>query len=206
MKPKPDNQTHEGATNPAEAARVGVCVCACLLGLLGILLAPLSVEAQVRSSAKSAKGIELQELKTALTVAQKQLSAERIRSNALDDTRKALAESLAAANSEARTERAAYQDLLIKMEALGVDVLNVDPKSLQQRLLKAVRSTELEREQSRKLSAQLLRLSEAVVSYLQTAGTGLNYLQTNLKTRRYYVPCRSRQAKPPHYLEFHTFG
>ncbi len=156
---------HEHGT--ATAVKVVVCVCVCLLGLW----APASVEAQ---AASATTGIEFQELKTALTVSQKQLKAEKIRSAALDDTRKALAESLAAANYEARGERAAYQDLLIKMEAMGVDVLNVDPKSLQQRLLKAVRTTELERQQSQKLAAQLLKLSEAVVSYFQTAGGGVN--------------------------------
>lgn len=153
-----NSQRHESIT--AIAVRVIVCACAGLL----VLSIPGFAGAQNKPSNA---GIEFQEMKTALTVAQKQLAAEKIRNDALDETRKALAESLAAANSEARGERAAYKDLLIKMEALGVDVLNVDPKSLQQRLLKAVRATELERQQSQKLSEQLLKLSEAVVNYFQ---------------------------------------
>ena len=143
----------------ATAVKMIACACVCLLGLL----VPCSVEAQT-------VGIEVQELRTALEVSQKQLKAEQIRSSALNDTRKALAESLAAANNEARGQQAAYQDLLIKMEAMGVDVLNVDPKSLQQRLLKAVRTAELERQQNQKLAAQLIKLSETVVAYLQVAG------------------------------------
>lgn len=159
------NQARMGAAITATAVRVVGYACVCWL----VLLMPSHVEAQAKVSPPS---IELQELKTALAVARKQLAEERVRTAALDETRKALAESLAAANQEALKERAAYQDLLIKMEALGVDVLSVDPKSLQQRLLKAVRTTELEREQSRKLSAQLLKLSEAVVGYFQAAGGG----------------------------------
>ncbi len=152
------------ATATANAVNVVVAAALCLL-LAGSLLMSASLEAQDAS-------IEIQELKTALKVSQKRLAAEKIRAAALDETRKALAESLAAANNEARTERAAYQDLLIKMEALGVDVLNVDPKGLQQRLLKAVRATELEREQNQKLSSQLITLSESVVGYLQASAQG----------------------------------
>ncbi len=159
-------QTRLGAAITANTVRVVGCVCALLVLLPGM-------QGIARGQAEGElSAIEFQELKTALTVARKQLAKERVRTAALDETRKALAESLAEANREALKERAAYQDLLIKMEALGVDVLSVDPKSLQQRLLKAVRTTELEREQSRKLSAQLLKLSEAVVGYFQTAGGG----------------------------------
>ncbi len=163
-----NNQMRKSATTPASAARVLVCV----VLVLGACLASESIVAQSKASNASSSAIELQELKTALTISQKQLAAEKGRTAALDEMRKALAESLAAANSEAKVERAAYQDLLIKMEALGVDVLNVDPKGLQQRLLKAVRTTELEREQNRKLSGQLLKLSESVVSYFQSTGGG----------------------------------
>lgn len=152
------------ATATANAVNVVVSAALCLL-LAGSLLMPGLLKAQNAS-------IEIQELKTALKVSQKRLAAEKIKVEALDETRKALAESLAAANNEAKTERAAYQDLLIKMEALGVDVLNVDPKGLQQRLLKAVRATELEREQNQKLSSQLITLSEAVVGYLQASAQG----------------------------------
>ena len=161
-------QARASATTTATAVRVGGYACGCLLILL-VLLMPSHSRAQAKVSPSS---IELQEVTTALAVARKQLGEERVRADALDETRKALAESLAAANQEALKERAAYQDLLIKMEALGVDALSVDPKSLQQRLLKAVRTAELESEQSRKLSAQLLKLSEAVVGYFQAAGGG----------------------------------
>jgi hypothetical protein len=162
-----NSQERMGAGITAAAVRGLGYACVWLV----VLLMPGHVEAQAKVPPTS---IEFQELKTALSVAQKQLAEERVRAAALDETRKALAESLAAANQEALKERAAHQDLLIKMEALGVDVLSVDPKSLQQRLLKAVRTTELEREQSRKLSTQLLKLSEAVVGYFQTAGGGAN--------------------------------
>ena len=69
----------------ARAVKVIACACVCLL----VILVP-SVAAQAKSSAA---GIELQELKTALTVSQKQLAEEKIRFAALNETRKALAES-----------------------------------------------------------------------------------------------------------------
>ena len=166
MYPKNNSQLSE---HTPTAIALGVVARACVW--LAVLLGTVTTSPLLVAQAKdSVTAIEFKELKTALAVAQKQLKEERIRSAALEETRKAVAESLAAANAEARRERAAYQDLLIKMEALGVDVLNADPKSLQQRLLKAVRTTELEREQSRKLSVQLLKLSETVVSYLQEVG------------------------------------
>lgn len=161
-------QLRRRATIPAMAVKVAMRASVCLWAL-GVLPGSGSLVAQ---GAPSDSSIELQELQTALTVTQKQLATEKNRATGLDVTRKALAESLAAANSEAGLQRAAYQDLLIKMEALGVEVLNVDPKSLQQRLLKAVRAGELEREQNRNLSEQLLSLSESVVNYFQGGGGG----------------------------------
>lgn len=172
MKPGNNIQRSEDRFTTRTVVSVLVYALVCVGILAGWLLSSQLAGAQVRTTTKSARSIELEELKTALAVARKQLDEERVRANALDETRKALAESLAAANSEARRERAAYQDLLIKMEAMGVDLLNIDEKSLQQRLLKAVRAAELEREQSGKLAQQLIELSEAVAGYLKTAGTG----------------------------------
>lgn len=148
------------ATTTASAVRVVSLACAAML-ISGVCLSS--------SSFAQNAAIELQEVKTALAISQKQLATERVRSSALDETRKALAESLAAANSQAKQQRTAYRDLLIKMEALGVDVLNVEPQGLQQRLLKAVRATALQREQNQKLAQQLMTLSEAVVGYLQNS-------------------------------------
>ncbi|MCF6311659.1 MAG: hypothetical protein L3J39_04330 [Verrucomicrobiales bacterium] len=150
------------ATTTASAGRVVTLACAALL----ISAVGLSSDAFAQNKVTKA-AIELQEVKTALAISQKQLATERVRSAALDETRKALAESLAAANGQAKAQRTAYQDLLIKMEALGVDVLNVEPQGLQQRLLKAVRATALQREENQKLAQQLMTLSEAVVGYLQ---------------------------------------
>lgn len=159
------------ATTTASAVRVVRLACVAML-ISGVCL---SSDSFAQNAA-----IELQEVKTALAISQKQLATERVRSSALDETRKALAESLAAANSQVKEQRTSYQDLLIKMEALGVDVLNVEPKGLQQRLLKAVRATALQREQNQKLAQQLMTLSEAVVSYLQKSKSAQVDTQTRM--------------------------
>jgi hypothetical protein len=55
------------------------------------------------------------------------------------------------------------------MASFGVDLMKPDPKSLEQRLLNAVRERDVVEQEREKLAQQLLRLSEAAVSFMQTA-------------------------------------
>lgn len=124
--------------------------------------AGLTLVAQEASPA----GIEVQELRAALDASQKQVRTAEWRIAALEETKRALAESLAEANREAEAQAEAHRDLLIKMESLGVDVLSRDPRSLEQRLLKAVRDRDLERRETERLRQRLLALTESIMSYL----------------------------------------
>ena len=113
--------------------------------------------------------VEALEMRAALEVLQKQLAAEKERNAELEHRHKVLAQSLAASNAEVETHRKAYTDLLLKLEGLGVDILDPDPKGLQSRLLKAVNDRQsLERELDA-LTEQIFSLTEAFVSYMQTA-------------------------------------
>lgn len=142
------------------AALVAAALCVC-----GLAFAPSASWAQGASGYDS---VEVTELKAALETALKKLKASQAKLADLEKSRDVMAESLAQANAEAETNRKAYRDLLISMEALGIDVLSPDPSGLQQRLLKAVRDLDLVNQENEKLSEQLLRLSETVVAYMQT--------------------------------------
>jgi hypothetical protein len=116
-------------------------------------------------------------LKTAIAVLKKQLQAEKDRDagrvSAQQEEngkqKQALAESLAEANRVAEQTRADYEELLLRMASLGVDLLKPDPKSLEQRLLKAVRERDLAEQEKEKLAVQLLRLSEAAANFSRQA-------------------------------------
>ncbi len=109
----------------------------------------------------NAAAIEAQEMRTALDVALKQLEEA-------NGKVAALGESLAESNREAEEIRAEYEELLLRMASFGVDLMKPDPKSLEQRLLQAVRDREQAEGEKRELARQLAELSEAVVGYLQT--------------------------------------
>lgn len=80
-----------------------------------------------------------------------------------------LTDSLAASNEEADDFRRKYFDLLLRVEALGLESANKDRTKIEQRLLNAVsdlRVMQREREQYRD---QILGLSEAVLHLLKTS-------------------------------------
>jgi hypothetical protein len=87
----------------------------------------------------------------------------------LDEKNKGLTESLAAANAEAQQFREDYQALRLQLEALGVDILRKDSRGLDQRLLNAVNDLRLAEKECDDLSAQLVRLSEAVLEYMRSS-------------------------------------
>ena len=82
---------------------------------------------------------------------------------------KSLTDSLAVSNLEAEEFRRKCADLVLRMEALGIDAGN--ETKLQQRLLKAVSDLRIVQAEKDKLSDQLVRLSEAMLRYLKTASS-----------------------------------
>ena len=153
---------------PAGLVAMVVCVLIAVAGTAGIAFA--------QQSGGNGDSLEVQELKTAVAVLKKQLQAERGRNagrlpvkESDDEQKKALVESLAEANRVAEQTRADYEELLLRMASLGVDLLKPDPKSLEQRLLKAVRERDLAEQEKEKLAGQLLRLSEASANFSRQA-------------------------------------
>lgn len=129
-------------------------------------------EAQQGNGASArVSAIEIQEMKTALEVAQKQLKKAEVEGAELAKANEVLRESLAESNRTADEVRAQYEELLLRMASYGVDLVKPDPKSLEQRLLQAVRDCERAEKRSAELQAELARLSEAVMGYLPTTAS-----------------------------------
>lgn len=80
---------------------------------------------------------------------------------------KSLTASLAVSNSEAEEYRRKCGQLVLELNALGVEAGN--ESKLQQRLLKAVSDLRILQTEKDKVSDQLVRLSEAMLRYLKTA-------------------------------------
>lgn len=94
--------------------------------------------------------------------------ALRRRNALLEQSLKALTESLAVANGEAETFRRECTDLRLRLEALGVDGSGNDSK-LQQRLLKAVSDLRLVQEERDRIAERLLALHETLLRFLKSA-------------------------------------
>ena len=84
---------------------------------------------------------------------------------------KSLSESLAVANSEGEVFKREATALRQKMTTLGIDAASPDKGKLEQRLLKAVSDLRIIQVEKDKLADQLVRLSEAMLRFVKTAGT-----------------------------------
>ncbi len=149
----PENQT---------AARLwrGVSAMLCVAGAALLVMVGAGVAGAQEGAA--AAEIELQEMRTALDVARKQLDES-------DRKAEALRESLAESNRVGGEVRAQYEELLLRMASFGVDLVKPDEKSLEQRLLQAVRDRDRVEREKAEIAASLAELSEALVGYLQAA-------------------------------------
>ena len=114
-----------------------------------------------------ADSIELAETKAALEALQKQVGRERDKAKAAKAKARTLSESLAEANRVREEQTKAHNELQLKMQAFGVDLLNADPKSLESRLLKAVREIDQLRQSNQSLGGEVTSLSEVLFHYLQ---------------------------------------
>ena len=107
---------------------------------------------------------------------QKQLSLER-------ESVKTLTESLAESNAEAELFRRKFSDLKLRMEALGLESANKDRAKLEQRLLTAVSDLQLQQKEREQYRDQMLRLTEALLQFLQTSQGGDAKARMELETQ-----------------------
>lgn len=80
-----------------------------------------------------------------------------------------LTTSLAESNAEAELFRRKFSDLQLRMEALGLESANKDRAKLEQRLLAAVSDLQLVEKERDEFRDQMLRLNEAMVTYLKSS-------------------------------------
>jgi hypothetical protein len=85
---------------------------------------------------------------------------------------KTLTDSLAESNAEAELFGRKFSDLKLRMEALGLESANKDRAKLEQRLLTAVSDLQLQQKEREQYRDQMLRLSEALLQFLQTSQGG----------------------------------
>ena len=82
---------------------------------------------------------------------------------------KGLTESLAVANGETELFKRKSDDLVTRVEALGISPAGKETETLRIRLLAAVRDMRLLQQEKDKTSEQLLRLSESVMELLKSS-------------------------------------
>ena len=96
---------------------------------------------------------------------------------------KTLTESLAESNAEAELFRRKFSDLKLRMEALGLESANKDRAKLEQRLLTAVSDLQLQQREREQYRDQMLRLTEALLQFLQTSQGGDAKARMELETQ-----------------------
>jgi len=126
-------------------------------------------ETVTRPAAVEPATAEIEELRRQLSIAQESV--------------KALTSSLAESNAEAEELRRKYSDLQLRMEALGLASANKDRAKLEQRLLAAVSDLQLAQKARDKYRDQMLRLNEAILSYLKTSQGGDAQARMDVETQ-----------------------
>ncbi|MAB76823.1 MAG: hypothetical protein CMO47_10250 [Verrucomicrobiales bacterium] len=124
---------------------------------------------------------EVQELKAALSVAQKQLQAEREKVAHSEVQRLALVEGLAEAVRVSEEQVADARETQLKLQAFGVDLFNQDENSLEQRLLKAVRDLDLYQQDLERQAETIRSLSESFLGFAQSVEATETQRTTALK-------------------------
>jgi hypothetical protein len=125
--------------------------------------------AQGKTGSLSDLDIEYSEAKVTLQTETEENQALKKQLARQQEVIKSLTDSLAVSNLEAEEFRRKCAELVLRMEALGIDAGN--ETKLQQRLLKAVSDLRIVQAEKDKLSDQLVRLSEAMLRYLKTASS-----------------------------------
>ncbi len=130
------------------------------------VFAALAVGALGTSVSVAQESIRARELTAALAVSQTQvgqLRDELVRSEA---QRKALVAKLAGAVQVSEEQLAQSRETQLKLQAFGVDLFTQDEKSIQQRLLKAVRDLDIAEQELDRRKIVIRELSETFLSFL----------------------------------------
>ena len=109
------------------------------LAVVAVVACPAVASFGVRAD----DSIEVQEVKSALAMTQRQLQAEREKNAGSEAQRKALVEGLAEAVRVSEEQVVIARETQLKLQAFGIDLFTQDEKSLEQRLLKAVRDLDI---------------------------------------------------------------
>tara|TARA_R110000850_G_scaffold258835_9_gene385589 strand:- start:828 stop:1625 length:798 start_codon:yes stop_codon:yes gene_type:complete len=133
--------------------------------LAGVVAAVCSMQ----MPAQSADSTEIKELKAALSMAQDQLEMGRRQFAESEAQRKALASGLAEAVRVSEEQVAASRDTQLKLQAFGIDLFTQDDKSLEQRLLKAIRDLDIYHQDVERQSVAFHSLSESFLKFIQAS-------------------------------------
>ena len=139
--------------------------------LLGCLISAQPLVAGGNSSLSESK-IENADMKIAAGANVSQEAELRGQLARARDSIETLTESLAAANAEAEFFRGQYSDVLLRMEALGLESAGKSQAGLEQRLLNAVSDLRLLGEERDQWRDQVLGLSEAALRFVRTTEGG----------------------------------
>jgi len=113
--------------------------------------------------------VELAEARTALGAAIAKNAELHKRLKELERTNSSLSHSLAAANAESTQYREAYNGLRLQTEALGIDAVRKGAQGVSERLMKSAKDNGLLKIERDRLADALVRLSESVMAYRQSA-------------------------------------
>jgi len=126
------------------------------------------VRAQNNGGDLVVSGIELEELRIALSASQAQLGKVEARAGELDQKNQRLSEALAVSNAEGEQFREAYRKLRERIEALGIAAIDPDPSSLQAQYIQALSDYRLTREENERLADAIGGLGAAITAYMKT--------------------------------------
>ncbi len=113
--------------------------------------------------------VEMAEAKAALQASVSKSVQQGIELSELRTVNANLLEGMAASNAEAERYRGLYEELRLQMEALGVEAIKDGSRGVSEKLMKAVSDFRLIQEEKAALTDRLVRLSEAVLAYMQSA-------------------------------------
>lgn len=120
---------------------------------------PAAIALAEKSAALDAAVRRIQDLEQQLAAAGEQATALR--------------ESLATANAESLQFSESYQNLRLKVEALGPELLEKGDSGIRAKLLSAVRDLGILRKENQRLADQLLAVTEAIMAYTGSADEGI---------------------------------
>lgn len=117
----------------------------------------------------SGDSVEVRELQVALRLSREQLAAEQKRGSEVEAQRKALVESLSEAVRVSEEQMVSSRETQLKLQAFGVDLFTQDDKSLEQRLLKAVRDLDIAQQEIDRQGTAISQLSETFMKVLKSS-------------------------------------